>query len=553
MLIEHGADVNVQTQQGRTPLLMAAKRQGNADLIRLLLAKGADVHIAGDASLLPAAQSGDVEILGLLIERGADVNAISSRWGETPLHNAAAAGSVPAVRLLLAKGAKVDATLRSITAVRGGATVEAGIGKMTALMWAAPSGSPEMISALLEAGASVNAQDIRGMSSLMLAVASETQDLDVVRRLLRAGADVNWQSASGETSLDWANKFGSRPVISLLQKNGAKEGVRYQPPSPPAGSAAGDTSRAVERSLALLERSSAGLFKQSGCTACHHQDATAFAVRAARSAKLRVDEAAASERLNVMKSMLGSAQELAIQGILEGSNIQANHLRGLAAAGFPAGIITDSAVAGIIPAQSSDGHWPQSNGFVRSPTSEGAIAWTADALLALRAYTIPARRAEFEGRIAQAAGWLLGTKPRSTEQKASVLLAVSAAGTQKERVRSIADSLLREQHVDGGWGGNPNLSSDAHSTGKALYALREAGRITAGDPSHRRAVQYLLRTQYPDGSWYVRSRAVGFQPYFQSGFPFEHDQWISAAGTAWAAEAIARGIEFSMSTSEAHQ
>src|SRR4051794_2006632 len=54
MLIESGADVNVKTQQGRTPLLMAAKRQGNADLVRLLVAKGADVHAAGDATLLPA-------------------------------------------------------------------------------------------------------------------------------------------------------------------------------------------------------------------------------------------------------------------------------------------------------------------------------------------------------------------------------------------------------------------------------------------------------------------------------------------------------------------
>jgi len=28
------------------------------------------------------------------------------------------------------------------------------------------------------------------------------------------------------------------------------------------------------------------------------------------------------------------------------------------------------------------------------------------------------------------------------------------------------------------------------------------------------------------------------QPYFDSGFPYEHDQWISAAGTAWASMAL---------------
>ena len=33
-----------------------------------------------------------------------------------------------------------------------------------------------------------------------------------------------------------------------------------------------------------------------------------------------------------------------------------------------------------------------------------------------------------------------------------------------------------------------------------------------------------------------------FQPYFESGFPFAHDQWISAAGTSWAAMALALSV-----------
>jgi hypothetical protein len=54
-------------------------------------------------------------------------------------------------------------------------------------------------------------------------------------------------------------------------------------------------------------------------------------------------------------------------------------------------------------------------------------------------------------------------------------------------------------------------------------------------------VRLLLKAA--DGSWYVRSRAVKFQPYFQSGFPFDHDQWISAAATAWAVRALAPAIQ----------
>jgi hypothetical protein len=36
----------------------------------------------------------------------------------------------------------------------------------------------------------------------------------------------------------------------------------------------------------------------------------------------------------------------------------------------------------------------------------------------------------------------------------------------------------------------------------------------------------------------VKSRSFPFQPYFESGFPYGPDQWISAAGTSWATMAL---------------
>ena len=552
MLIEHGADVNVRTQQGRTPLMMAAKRHGNADLVRLLLAKGADPRAAGDTTLLPAAQSGDIEIMRMLIEKGSDVNAISPRWGETPLHNAVVSGNVEAVRLLLAKGAGINAGLRTgMTAVRGGASVETGIGKATPLMWASPSGSPEMIRALMEAGANVNAQDIRGMSPLMLAVASETQDLKVVNLLLRAGANVNAHSARGETALDWAKKFGSRPVISMLQEAGAKEGVPYRPPPAPERNTTRDAATAVERGIALLERSSAEFFKQSGCSGCHHQDATAFAVRAARSAGIPLEEAAARERVNVMKSMLASAQELQLQGVIEGSNIQANHLRGLWAAGYPPDIITDSAVASLVPRQYSDGHWPETTGFVRSPSSEGAIGITADAVLALQAYRIPARQTEFRERIARASEWLHKAKPRSTDQKALLLLAVSAAGARKERVKIWQIRCSRATRR--WWMGRQPESLERcafyregplRASGGRVHHRRRSGAssrrtVSAEDPVSRRLM--------------ARAEPRGWIPaVFPERLSFRTRPMDFGRGTAWAAEAIARSIQSSASVSGVH-
>jgi len=206
-------------------------------------------------------------------------------------------------------------------------------------------------------------------------------------------------------------------------------------------------------------------------------------------------------------------------------------------------MVTDAAVVSVVSGQYTDGHWPRYIGAVRAPTGASNILWTAEAVLALGHYGIPARAAEFRERVTRASAWLQNATPHNTYEHALQLLALSAAGVGKDVVKKVANSLLAQQRSDGGWAGNPDLGNDAHSTGVALHALRETGFLSAAAVAHRRGAEYLLSTQYPDGSWHVRSRAVPFQPYFQSGFPFEHDQWISAAATGWAAEALARSIE----------
>ena len=83
------------------------------------------------------------------------------------------------------------------------------------------------------------------------------------------------------------------------------------------------------------------------------------------------------------------------------------------------------------------------------------------------------------------------------------------------------------------------MESSAYATGKALFALQTAG-LSASDGAYERAVRYLLSTQQEDGSWYVRSRAMAFQPYFDAGFPHGFNQWISAMGTSWATLALSQ-------------
>jgi hypothetical protein len=91
------------------------------------------------------------------------------------------------------------------------------------------------------------------------------------------------------------------------------------------------------------------------------------------------------------------------------------------------------------------------------------------------------------------------------------------------------------------------LEPDAYATGLSLVALNEAG-MRVDDRVYRGGVDFLLATQYPDGAWLVRTRSFPVQPYFESGFPFDRHQWISAAGTAWAAQAIARTLPDSRSS-----
>jgi ankyrin repeat protein len=108
--------------EGTTPLMRAA-RAGDAAVMRLLLAKGADSKLTtkdGSTALMFAAgvgyrdkntrgsESGALEALNVGVEQGLDLNQTNSK-GETALHGAAGRGADSIVRYLVEHGAKLDA------------------------------------------------------------------------------------------------------------------------------------------------------------------------------------------------------------------------------------------------------------------------------------------------------------------------------------------------------------------------------------------------------------------------------------------------------------
>ena len=242
-----------------------------------------------------------------------------------------------------------------------------------------------------------------------------------------------------------------------------------------------------------------------------------------------------------MKAQWISSQEEFLQSLNPGGgpNRLAENLLGLEAAGYKPDPITDSAIIDLAEAQSTEGNWPAGEEQPRPPITESLIASTARAVAAVRAFAIPARKQEFDSRIARARSWLKRADAVTTDDFAMRLTGLALSSADASDLREAAKALIALQHEDGGWPADRYSASDAFSTGEALTVLHEAGMDGLSTSACRRGVEFLLSTQYPDGSWHVRSRSITFQPYFESGFPFGHDQWISTAATAWAVQAIA--------------
>ena len=204
-LLEAGAQVDPVSQRGYTPLVLACYA-GNLDLVQLLLHHGANPNGCDprQTPLNGACTKSSValfekrlhlleplrQVIRELLAHGADPN-LQGDDGESPLHSTSDAA---VARELVTAGANVNARNPN---------------GETPLITHAMAGSVELLRCLVQCGADVNARSTEGATALRRIFDRRPPEPEVAELLVAAGGDVNEVDGWGFSLLDhYARLFG---------------------------------------------------------------------------------------------------------------------------------------------------------------------------------------------------------------------------------------------------------------------------------------------------------------------------------------------------------
>ncbi len=211
-ILEHGKDPNcATTKKGWTPLWIAACH-GHVEIADLLLKFGAEVDVASEDGSTPldqAALIGSTALVRKFLEHGASVEGGARPHRDTALIDAAAKGHIETVKLLLENGANCLAQQ---------------FGGWSPLHYALLRKQKEMAEVLLEACQVVTMATVTGITPLHLAAIAGF--VDIVERLLDLGALADQPDNGGLTALRCAVSEGKLDVVRLLINMGARTDLR---------------------------------------------------------------------------------------------------------------------------------------------------------------------------------------------------------------------------------------------------------------------------------------------------------------------------------------
>ncbi|KAJ7595698.1 ankyrin repeat-containing domain protein [Mycena floridula] len=228
--VKWGSDLNAQdmTDLFRSTALSGAAKHGQLETVKFLLEHRVDANArAGSrgSALAAAAAYGKIEVVEYLLNHGADPNA------HVDILQAAVYRGLEGVKLLIDKGANLqvqgEAALRKASG-RGDLEIiklliEKGVSPKNAnILWlACYSGHLEVVKFLVENGADVNAQDGHHGTPLQAAIWSRKSG--VVEFLIESGADVNASTGKFGTLLQLAIQKGPKEIEDILRRQCARE------------------------------------------------------------------------------------------------------------------------------------------------------------------------------------------------------------------------------------------------------------------------------------------------------------------------------------------
>ena len=186
----------------------------------------------------------------------------------------------------------------------------------------------------------------------------------------------------------------------------------------------------------------------------------------------------------------------------------------------------------LLEYQKDTDHW--SHRGSRPPSSGSDFTTTYVALRSLVGFGTADQQSRIDARIRAIAPWILKEVPQDTEDHVFRLRSLPYIDAEKPFIEKAISELVNLQRSDGGWAQTSDLQSDAYATASVLLALIQVSERTLQDPVISRGVDYLLKQQTKEGSWHVVSRAKPFQTYYESGFPYGADQFISITASSWA-------------------